>query len=93
MAIDRDQADAVYRNHLRAFCYVAFDILNPGQPLVPNWHIEAMCFQLQKMTTRNSERRLVFNLPPRTLKSLITSVTLVAWLLGRDPTMRIICAS
>ena len=52
-----------------------------------------MCFQLQKMTTRNSERRLVFNLPPRTLKSLITSVTLVAWLLGRDPTMRIICAS
>jgi len=37
--------------------------------------------------------RLVLNLPPRTLKSFLVSVCLPAWLLGRDPSARIICAS
>src|SRR5262249_46300526 len=38
-------------------------------------------------------RRLVLNQPPRTLKSFIVSVAFPAWLLGRDPSLKIICAS
>ena len=37
---------------------------------------------------QNNERRLVINLPPRTLKTFIVSKSFVAWLLGRDPTSR-----
>ena len=35
------------------------------------------------------ETRLIINLPPRHLKSVLTSVVFVAWLLGRDPKLRI----
>ena len=45
------------------------------------------------MVTGEARKRLVLNLPPRTLKSFIVSVALPAWLLGRKPGTRIICAS
>jgi predicted phage terminase large subunit-like protein len=35
------------------------------------------------------ETRLIINLPPRHLKSVLTSIVFVAWLLGRDPKLRI----
>ena len=37
--------------------------------------------------------RLVINVPPRHLKSITASVAWAAFLLGRDPTLRIICIS
>src|SRR5271155_4556854 len=45
------------------------------------------------MVTGEAKKRLILNLPPRTLKSFIASVALPAWLLGRKPSARIICAS
>src|SRR5262245_65471960 len=45
------------------------------------------------MTVGESGRRLVLNQPPRTLKSYIVSVCLPAWVLGRNPSARLICAS
>ena len=51
MTSERDLADALYRNHFGAFTYEAFKALNPGQPLVPNWHIDAICYQIQQMVT------------------------------------------
>lgn len=93
MKLDRKTADAIYRNHFGAFTYAAFEVLNPGQRLIPNWHIDCTCYQLEKMVTGQSANRLVLNLPPRTLKSFVVSVCLPAWLLGRNPSSRIICAS
>ncbi len=93
MKIDRDLADAVYRTHFGAFVYRAFEALNPGQRLIPNWHIDCICYQVQQMVAGEARKRLILNLPPRTLKSFIVSVALPAWLLGRGPSTRIICAS
>src|SRR5262245_10044330 len=93
MSLDRKLADAIYRNNFGAFTYAAFMALNPAMRLVPNWHIEAICYQVQEMVMGRSRKRLVLNLPPRTLKSFIVSVSLPAWLLGRNPAARIICAS
>ena len=90
---DRKVMDAMYRMHFAAFVHRAFEELNPGQRLVPNWHVDAICYQIQQMVTGDARRRLVLNLPPRSLKSVIVSVALPAWLLGRDPTTRIICCS
>jgi predicted phage terminase large subunit-like protein len=42
---------------------------------------------------RGEIRRLIINLPPRSLKSITVSVAFVAWLLGHDPSTQIICAS
>jgi hypothetical protein len=91
--LDRKGADVFYRNSFGAFTYAAFMALNPGMRLVANWHIDTICYALQEMVMGGSRRRLVLNLPPRTLKSFITSISLPAWLLGRNPVARIICAS
>jgi predicted phage terminase large subunit-like protein len=93
MTTDRDLANAIYRIDFGAFVYRAFAAINPGQRLIANWHIDAICYHLQRMVNGEERKRLVINLPPRTLKSFIVSVALPAWLLGRDPSTRIICAS
>ena len=93
MSIDRDLANAIYRTDFGAFTYRAFEAINPGQQVIPNWHIDAICYHLQLMVNGEARKRLVLNLPPRTLKSFIVSVALPAWLLGRAPSTRIICAS
>jgi predicted phage terminase large subunit-like protein len=91
--LDRAVADTVYRNHFGAFVYAAFGVVNPGLKLRPNWHIDCVCHHLQMMVTGQTAKRLVLNQPPRSLKSFIVSVALPAWLLGRNPSSRIICAS
>ena len=93
MTNDRDLADVLYRNDFGAFTYEAFKALNPSQCLIPNWHIDAICYHIQQMVIGEARKRLILNLPPRTLKSFIVSVALPAWLLGRNPGSRIICAS
>jgi predicted phage terminase large subunit-like protein len=93
VTIDRQLLDAVYCTHFGAFTYEAFKALNPSQCLIPNWHIDAICHHVQQMVTGEVRKRLILNLPPRTLKSFIASVALPAWLLGRNPSTRIICAS
>ena len=93
MEIKRQIADVLYRNSLGAFCYRAFEELHPGQRLVSNWHVDVICYDIEKRVRGEGRKRLILNLPPRTLKSFIVSICLPAWLLGRDPTTRLICAS
>jgi predicted phage terminase large subunit-like protein len=93
MKIDRTLVDAVYRTNFGAFTYAAYKALHPGQRLIPNWHIDTICFQLEQMVVGQTRPRLVLNQPPRSLKTFIVSVAWPAWMLGRDPTCRIICAS
>jgi predicted phage terminase large subunit-like protein len=93
MKIDRQSADVVFRNSFGAFFYRAFEVLNPGKRLIPNWHIDSVCYATEQMVRGESGNRLVLNLPPRTLKTQIVSACLPAWILGRNPRARIICAS
>jgi predicted phage terminase large subunit-like protein len=93
MTIDRATADAIYRQYFAAFVCTALPLMHPGATFVPNWHIEAVCWRLQTMFAAKGRTRLIINQPPRSLKSSIASVCLPAWLLGIDPTLRIICAS
>jgi hypothetical protein len=58
--------------------------LNPGQPYLPNWHIEAIAHQLNRVR-RGKVTRLIINMPPRHLKSLTVSVAFPAFLLGLEP--------
>jgi predicted phage terminase large subunit-like protein len=85
--------DLLYRNNFAAFCCEAFRVLNPGRTIIPNWHILAVCYAIERMVEGEARNRLVLNLPPRSLKSFIVSVCLPAWLLGRGPAIRILCAS
>jgi len=69
-----------------------FATVAPGQRYLHNWHVDAIAWHLQQCTT-GAIRRLVITMPPRYLKSICASVAFPAWVLGRDPAKRIVCAS
>ena len=83
---------AILRNDLYSFLRKAFHTVSPGVEYLDNWHIEAIAYALERCIT-GEINRLVITMPPRYMKSICASVALPAFLLGRDPTARIICAS
>src|SRR5215813_10779697 len=84
--------DAVLRSDLSFFAQRCFAELNPQTPFAPNWHIEVIAAKLKAV--RNGKiKRLIINLPPRHLKSLMASIAFPAWCLGHDPSAQIMCVS
>lgn len=84
--------EALVRNDFRAFVHKVFTTLTLGQTYVRTWHVEAILWQLERVR-RGEVRRLILNMPPRSLKSIAASVAFPAFLLGHDPSRRIICVS
>ncbi len=89
---DRALLEALLRNDLAAFTQRCFQTVVPGQVFLPNWHIEAITYELERVR-RGETRRLIITLPPRNLKSICASVAFPAYVLGHDPRVRIVCAS
>src|SRR5262249_36254587 len=83
---------ALLRSDLRYFIWKSFQTILPGTPYLPNWRIEAIVYQLMRVHAGDISRLLI-NQPPRSLKSICVSVAYVAWLLGHDPTRRVIVVS
>jgi predicted phage terminase large subunit-like protein len=92
MISDRRLMQALIRSDFRAFVQKVFLTLTPGQTFVPSWHIDAIAYQLERIR-RGEIKRLIINMPPRSLKSIMASVAFPAFALGLDPSRRIICAS
>ncbi len=80
------------RRDLRAFIAAAWSVIEPGTPFVPGFHIDAMAEHLQAVTD-GQIRRLVINIPPRHMKSLLVSVLWPAWEWASRPSRRWLCAS
>ncbi|HUL87990.1 MAG TPA: hypothetical protein VLU23_07395, partial [Pseudolabrys sp.] len=80
------------RQDLCAFVQKVFETVNPGVTFSQNWSTEAVTHALQKVVN-GSTRRLIINIPPRNLKSICSSVVLPAFLLGHNPTRKLICVS
>lgn len=83
---------ALIRQCLEAFIEKTFQTLAPGEPYIPNWHIELIADYLTRCY-RGMITRLIITVPPRSLKSICASVAFPAWVLGNNPDRRIICAS
>ncbi|WP_156824870.1 phage terminase large subunit [Methylocystis rosea] len=92
MASEARLLEALLRNDFRAFLRKVFTTLSPGQTYVNTWHIEAVAQRLERVR-RGEIRRLIINMPPRSLKSIASSVAFPAFVLGLDPCRRIICVS
>jgi predicted phage terminase large subunit-like protein len=87
-----DVLRAARRKHLFPFVAQAFESLHPGSLFIPSMHIDAICHALERVAT-GEVRRLIVTVPPRYGKSICTAVAFPAWLLGRDPTLKILVAS
>ncbi len=90
--LHHDALNAALRTDLGAFTEKVFEFLNPATPLIRNWHLEAIAHRLQ-CATAGDVKRLLITMPPRSLKSIFASVSLPAYVLGQNPSARLICVS
>jgi hypothetical protein len=81
--------DAISRVDFYSFVQRIFPIVSAGSPFLPNWHVEAITYALTRVM-RGEIKRLIITVPPRSLKSICASVAFPAFVLGYDPTRRII---
>jgi predicted phage terminase large subunit-like protein len=88
----RRYLDLRTRRDFKIFVRRTFKTIAPGQTYFSNWHIAAMVWHLEQCAN-GAIKRLLITLPPRGLKSILASVAFPAFVLGHDPTQRIICAS
>lgn len=98
LALSKADWTAIEREHckrsLSDFVRRAWHVLDPGQPYVHGWHIEAICDHLEAVT-RGDITRLLINVPPGAMKSTLVSVFWPAWEWGPKnmPHLRIVGAS
>jgi predicted phage terminase large subunit-like protein len=84
--------DAICRTDFVAFTQKAFQILSPSAVFQMNFHIEALAYVLE-LVRQGKIRRVIINFPPRTLKSLMTSVAWPAFVLGHNPSKHFVVVS
>ena len=66
------------RRSLATFAKQAWHILEPATPLKWGWALDAICLHLQSVTD-GTFNKLLMNVPPGTMKSLLTGVIWPAW--------------
>ena len=92
VALSAAEYQYILRHDLVSFIERAFLELNPQATFMMAPYIELLASALDDCRTGKT-KRLIVNLPPRTLKSHAASVAFPAWILGHDPSKQIICAS
>lgn len=80
------------RNNFFVFFRLLAPVLVPGQPFIDAPHFRVLARALEKVESGENPRLLIC-IPPRHGKSLLASVALPAWILGRNPSAKVICAS
>src|SRR6267142_2126210 len=90
--LTRAEYETLLRQDLGTFAARCFQDLNPQTELAMNWHLEVIAAKLTAVR-EGKIRRLIINLPPRHLKSLMASIAFPAWRLGHDPSAPILCVS
>ena len=83
------------------FIKLAWHVVEPGQPYLHNWHIDLIANHLVAITDEmmiDEEKyynRLLINVPPGAMKSLLVGVFWPAWEWGprNMPHLRYVCAS
>ena len=84
--------NAACRKDFVSFVRKCFHVLAPSAIFHMNWHICAIAYCLEQVRLGNI-KRLIITVPPRSLKSIMCSVAFPAFVLGHDPTKRLIVVS
>ncbi len=83
---------AILRDDFHSFVRKVFETVAPGDRFSDAWYVRAIAHTLDRVA-RGEARRVIINVPPRSLKSICASVALPAFVLGHNPRRRIICVS
>lgn len=87
----RQTVDSQCRRDFRSFAIRAFSILEPGL-IEPARHIDLITHLMTQVYDGDIRRALIC-IPPRYLKTYLITIAFTAWLLGKNPKYKIICAS
>lgn len=91
-------AEQIKRQIIRAegslleFARQLWHVLEPGRTFVEGWHIVVICLHLEALAV-GKIRRLIINMPPRHMKTLLCSVLFPLWVWLKRPNRRFIVAS
>lgn len=69
---------------LAQFIRSSWHLIEPGTPLIWNWHLDVVCAYLENVAD-GTLKRLIINIPPGTMKSTVVSVGYPAWKWIKDP--------
>jgi len=86
-----DVVGELCRRNLSDFIKHAWHIIEPATEYRHNWHIELLCEHLAQVPEQT--RRLIINVPPRQMKSILVSVMWPCWLWLRQPSLRMVFCS
>src|SRR3954453_21338547 len=90
--LTRAEYEFLLRRDFATFAGRCFQDLNRSTALAMNWHLEVIAAKLTAVR-EGKIHRLIINLPPRHLKSLMASIAFPAWCRGLAPTAQILCVS
>lgn len=90
--LDTPEVHALARVNFGNFVEILFPVLHPGRRLKHASYLEVLADCLMSVA-EGREKRVIMNLPPRHMKSMLTSVFYTAWRLGLDPSAKFICIS
>lgn len=90
--VQREVRRRLWKRDLKEFIRQAWPLVEPTREFQNNWHIERLCQLLQDVSDGKIKRLLV-NVPPGTMKSLLVSVLWPAWEWASHPELRFLSAS
>jgi predicted phage terminase large subunit-like protein len=77
---------------LAEFTRQAWTVLNPSRELAWSWHYDLLCERLT-LVKMGVLRRLIINVPPRTLKSTLVTIIYPVWVWLTEPSHQFMAAS
>ena len=77
---------------LHEYIKQSWPTIEPGRRFHDNWHIQAICEHLEAVIAGDC-RRLIINIPPRHMKSLICDVAFPTWAWIHKPHLQFLFAS
>lgn len=80
------------RRDLKAFARRVWHLVEPDRPMLWNWHLDIVASALCDVTAGRTHR-LIINIPPGCMKSLLVSVIWPAWEWASMPGLRCLTAS
>lgn len=81
-----------FEHNFSAFARKACASLEPNHQLIWSWHLDYLC-EMLTLVKRRQLLRLIINVPPRTLKSTLITITYPVWVWVTDPRHRFMTAS
>lgn len=84
----------LYTKSFAHFVRASWPYVEGSRVLKWNWHMDAVCSHLQALADGTlGNRKVIFNVPPRTSKSTLVTIAFPCWLWTREPWLQFMFAS